>query len=233
LSEPIIDIIAWPGDYIPKARLVAMDARGNLLYCAPGEPPQQSQLAPAKTMTGGDFAGFTFGDGNVYVLDPASNAVWIYWNGNLEEEPQLFFNEAVPAMQDAIDLAESNDQLYLLHADGRLTVCLFSDLVGVAPTRCSEANYIDFRPGHENTPITPPPQFSQIQFNPPPDPSLYFLEPKNQAVYHFSLRNLAFQRQYLPETPLAGGAATAFAHDPMKRYLFLAIGDQVYYAGMP
>jgi len=233
LSGALIDIIAWPGDYTPKARIVAMDARGNLLYCAPGDEPQTSQLAPAKTMTGGDFAGFTFGDGNVYLLDPASNAVWIYWDGNLEEEPQLFFNEAVPPMQDVIDLAVSNDQLYLLHADGKLTVCLYSDLVDVAPTRCSEASYIDFRPGYENTPITPPPQFSQIQFNPPPDPSLYFLEPETQAIYHFSLRNLAFQRQYLPEKPLEGGAATAFAHDPLKRLLFLAIGDQVYYAGMP
>ena len=233
LSGALIDIIAWPGDYTPKARLVAMDARGNLLYCAPGDAPQTSQLAPAKTMTGGDFAGFTFGDGNVYLLDPASNAVWIYWDGNLEEEPQLFFNEAVPPMQDVIDLAESNNQLYLLHADGKLTVCLFSDLGDVAPTRCSETSYIDFRPGHENTPITPPPLFSQIQYNQPPDPSLYFLEPEAQAIYHFSLRNLAFQRQYLPETPLDGEAATAFAHDPLKRLLFLAIGDQVYYAGMP
>jgi len=58
------------------------------------------------------------------------------------------------------------------------------------------------------------------------------LEPKSQSIYHFSLRNLAFQRQYCRRTrslPMR----TAFAVDTIQRTLFIAIGNEVYYAVMP
>ena len=144
----------------------------------------------------------------------------------------MFFNEEIPDLQDVVDMTVSRGDLYLLHADNRLTLCFYSDFQGV-PTRCSTPNYVDFRPGRENMPLIPPAPFTQIQNTLPPDPSLYFLEPQNQSVYHFSLRNLAFQRMIAPESPPATGSATAFFVDNLQGYVYLAIGNQVFYAVLP
>jgi hypothetical protein len=70
----------------------------------------------------------------------------------------------------------------------------------------------------------------------PPDPSIFMLMPigpDGPAVYHFSLRNLSFQKQFLPETPLRGHNASAFAVDHSRGYLILALGNEVYYAALP
>ena len=72
--------------------------------------------------------------------------------------------------------------------------------------------------------------FRQIQFAPPPDPSLYLFDPLDEAIYHLSLK-LAFQRQYRPQNPLPG-EPTAFAVGPNRR-AFIATEDQVYFAIMP
>ena len=84
-----------------------------------------------------------------------------------------------------------------------------------------------------NFDLAPPSPFTQILYSPPPDPSLFLLEPTRHAIYHFSLRNLAFQRQFLPENDLSSKPATAFTVDSVKLHIFLAIDNEVYYAAMP
>jgi hypothetical protein len=86
--------------------------------------------------------------------------------------------------------------------------------------------------------LTPPVPFSQMLIIPPPDPSLFMLMPTGlngdgPAVYHFSLRNLSFQKQILSETPLPNHTASAFAVDHSRGYLILALGNEVYYAALP
>jgi len=234
LSGAIMDILAWPATFDPQASILAMDASGNLLYCLPNIEPEGKKLAVPPNMLFGDLLGFTEDLGNLYVLDPSSNAVWIYWGSKVGEEPYLFFDQQVPVMQTVVDLAVNNDELYLLHEDGHMTVCYYNGLEE-ALTRCTDQQYMDFRPGRENTPLVAPSPFEQVLHAPPPDPSLYLLEPEGRAIYHFSLRTLAFQRQFLPldinKLPL--GRATAFAVDPIRRNFFLAVGDQVFYAMMP
>jgi hypothetical protein len=231
---PLIDIMLWPAGYQPAANVVGLDANGNVLYCRSNKPPELDRLTSPANSALGSLAGFTLDLGDTYVLDPFSNAVWIYWKSELSEEPQLFFDQQIPFMQDVVDLVANNGELYLLHTDGHMTLCFFSGL-GVAPTRCSDAAYIDFRLGRENMPLTTPYPFTQVMFTSPPDPSLYLFEPKSQAIFHFSLRNLAFQRQYLPlaASKLPARDATAFTVSPIRRMLFLAVGNQVYYAVMP
>jgi hypothetical protein len=75
--------------------------------------------------------------------------------------------------------------------------------------------------------------FSQILYATPPDPSLYFLEPFTQSVYHFSLRTLTFQRQILPKSSLKDELATAFFVNHIDRTIYLAIDNNVYYANIP
>jgi hypothetical protein len=227
----LVDAAVWPADYKPQASLAAVDGQGGVLYCRPEDPPTAAGLAVPDVEAWGSLAGVAL-DGDFYVLDLPSNMVWIYERSNLEELPTQFFDQEIPLLQDVIDLAANRNDLYLLHRDGRLTLCFYGG-AGVSPTRCSEPAYLDLRPGRENLPLASLAPFSQMQITSPPDPSLFMLEPKSQSIYHFSLRNLAFQRQYLPESPLAPNDATAFAVDTIQRMLFVAFGNEVYYAVMP
>ena len=229
---PLMDIDAWPAGYSPEADIVGMDASGNLIFCASDEAPTVEKLTQPANHTLQSLVGFTINVGDLYILDPQSNAVWIYSKSNFSEEPRLFYDGDVPVMQDIIDLTVNSDELYLLHAGGGLTLCYFSGL-GVAPTRCSDPDYVDLRPGRENQPFSPPPPFIQTLFSPPPDPSLFLLEAQEQAIYQFSLRNLAYQRMYLSRGTRIPGTATAFAINTARRNIFLAVGYQVYYGVLP
>jgi hypothetical protein len=234
---PLIDIAALPKGNKANASVLAMDASGNVLLCAPGASPQFLVLAPPTTGWG-EPVGFTLDQGDLYVLDPQTNAVWIYWQSQLDQPPQLFFAQQVPPMKDAVDLAVDKSDLYLLHADGHITICTYSEL-NVAPTRCTDpVPFTDSRPGQVGQMLLPADPFTQIMATQPPDPSLYLLEPKSQAIYHFSLRQLTFQRQFQSTGPLPAGAssvipATAFTLSPDARIAFLALGNRIFYANIP
>jgi len=230
-SGPLVDIAIWPPSYKPIANLIGIDPSGNVLYCQSKDPPSIDKLTAPSVQSWGKIVTFAL-DGDLYVLDLPSNSVWIYWRSNFNKEPTQFFDQEIPKLDDVIDLAANNNDLYLLHNDGHLTLCVYTG-IGVAPNRCSDPAYIDFRPGRENLSLAPPAPFSQMVISLPPDPSLFMLEPKSQAIYHFSLRNLAFQRQILPDSPLSSGAATAFTVDTIRRNVFLAIGNQVFYGVLP
>jgi hypothetical protein len=73
--------------------------------------------------------------------------------------------------------------------------------------------------------------FTQIFYSSFPERSIFYLEPKNQAIFYFSVQ-LTLQWQYQPKQPLATGDATAFDISP-NRIAFLAIANNVYYAAMP
>lgn len=228
----LIGIQALPSG--SAAALMGVDAQGNTLTCNPGDPPILEPLAPPYTQWG-SIRAFFLDNNNLYVLDAEKSAVWIYWNSKKATQPEAFFTQDHPDMKDVVDLAVDKGDLYLLHADGRITLCTYSEL-GVAPTRCSELPAIDSRPGHEGQPLVPQPAFAQIMLTQPPDPSIYLLEPSTQAVYHFS-RRLTYQRQIRPAEGLSTGndgkAGIAFTLSPDYHTIFLSIGNQVYYAGMP
>ncbi len=234
---PLIDVASLPKGNKANASVLAMDASGNVLLCAPGASPQFLVLAPPSTGWG-EPAGFTLNQGDLYVLDPQTNAVWIYWQSQLDQPPQLFFAEQVPPMKDVIDLAVDKSDLYLLHTDGHVTICTYSEL-NVAPTRCTDpVPYSDSRPGRVGQMLLPADPFTQVTATQPPDPSLYLLEPKTQAIYHFSLRQLTFQRQFQSSGALPPGSnsvipATAFTLSPDARIAFLALGNRIFYANIP
>ncbi|HEX9029293.1 MAG TPA: hypothetical protein VF823_08970 [Anaerolineales bacterium] len=234
---PLIDLSPAPPTKSPQAAVIAVDAKGNLLLCSPGNAPNAGKLPrPATAANWGKLTAGTVDPdlGHLYILDPADQAVWAYWNGNLQDQPQFYFGDVVPPLQDVVDLAANHDELYLLHADGHLTRCNFSKLQQVAPTRCvNSASFEDSRPGREKAPMVLDNPFTQIFSNQPPDPSLYLMDPKTQAVYRFSLQSLVFQYQVQPASDLHGGQATAFTVNNIDHTLFLATGNQVYYTALP
>lgn len=231
-TAPIIDILAWPAGFTPAADLLALDASGNLMFCKAGASPELQQLAPPHIGAWGRLVAFTLDFTNLYLLDPPANAVWVYWGNAFIEQPNMFFDENIPYMQDLVDMAVNRDDLYLLHADGHISLCTF-DASPKVPTRCQDPQFVDARPGRENTLQLAMAPFSRMLYVPPPDPSLFMLDPLTQAIYQFSLQKLVFQRQFLPQASLPAFEATAFWVDVNKREVFLAIGNAVYYGIMP
>jgi hypothetical protein len=234
--NPVVDIAKWPREMQPSAALLALDAGGNLFFCrADGQAPQVVRLAAPPDHAWNDLRGMVVDMGSIYVLDSSQNAVWAFWNGQIDTPPEMVFNqnpEDIPVITDVTDLAVSNYELYLLHADGHITLCGYSGIEGLSTT-CGEPKFTDIRPGREQMEMVMGSPFSQILYSPPPDPSLFLLEAQNQAIYHFSLRTLTFQRQYLPQDALSRNPATAFMVNTLDRTLFMAFGNEVYYATMP
>ena len=233
----LIGMVPMPKGNEFKAAVMGMDATGDILYCIPGESPLATTLQqPDKKWD--KIAAISYDSDNLYVLDPANNAIWVYSgsNGTFKDRPALFFEKDAPPMGDAVDLAVNNTDLYLLHGDGHITFCTLS-LVATSPTRCSEpADLSDSRPNHpspvsviENT------QFTHMLYTNPPDPSLYLLDVKSGSIFHFSLRlNLQSQMRggTNPTFSLPTSPATAFTISP-NRTAFLAFGNQVFYGLIP
>jgi hypothetical protein len=227
---PLVDIAELPPGSFEDASLLAMDSTGNLLYCVIGSQPYSAAMAPPNAGFGEPIA-MTLDRSDLYILDPKVNAVWIYRNLEVSQQPRLFFGDDIPPMQDVIDLAAYNNDLYLLHADGHITKCTYSGLAE-SPTRCDDPYpYSDNRPGKIHGPTIEDTVFSHIFFLSFPERSIYLLDPLNQAIFYFSVL-LNLQCQYQPEEALVEGEATAFAISP-NRTAFLAIGNYIYYAAMP
>jgi hypothetical protein len=230
---PLIDIAALPEGSDFEATLLGMDARGNLLYCIPGaKPVSRFPNIPQPTEEG--MRALALDGRTLYVLDPGNNAVWFYRRMEIDQPPHTYFGPDRPDdVQGIIDMAVNRDDLYLLHKDGYIIKCTFGGLQE-SPTRCEDpATIADPRPGRSPGPVIRDARFNQILYTPPPDPSLYLLDPVNGSIYHFGLR-LTFQRQVRSNTPIttSSSAATAFAITP-NRTVFLVVGDQLYTALLP
>jgi len=231
IIDPLVDITRLPRGNELGASVLAIDGNGNSLSCILAMEPVASSMRPPDINWGSPQA-VTVDTGDMYILDSQNNAVWIYRGMDTENPPRLFFGDDIPPMQDVIDLAVNGYDLYLLHEDSHLTTCEYSGLVE-SPTRCEDpAIFSDPRPGRQSGATISDAVFSEILFSPPPDPSIYLLDPKSQSIYHFSVR-LTLQRLYQSFNPLPEGRATAMAIDKDNRTAFLAIGNQVYYAPLP
>jgi len=224
----LVDIIPLPLGNDENADILGMDANGNLMECIPGgKSPLTSQMPPPD-MYWGEPTAFDMNSIGLFVLDPVTNAVWIFWsNDNFSELPTLYFDEQIPNMGDVIDLTLNRQDLFLLHEDGHLTTCLSGN-----PTRCEDPAVInDITDEGRITEMVEDINFSEIQFAPPPDPSIYLLDPDTPAIYHLSVR-LTYQRQFRPQNKITEGPATAFTISS-KHQVFMAFGNKVFYSPLP
>ena len=233
IVQDLIDLALLP-DNPDDAVLVAMDRGGNLLYCYKDKPPVAITLTPPDSFWGKPIS-ITVENDRLYVLDEQLNMVWFYEpiddSYQYREAPFFFFTEEVPNMQDTIDFAVDQEQLYLLYLNGQTTTCTYTGLEE-APTTCTNPTmYNDTRPGRSPAATIDDAVFYQIQHTLPPEPSLYYLDPINRSVYHFSLK-LNLVQQYKPQEGLEEGYITAFAVSPTKT-IFLAMENKVYLAHLP
>lgn len=227
----LVDIAPLPPGSDSRADVLGIDANGNMLQCIPGEIPEAFPIEPPD-INWGKPTKITVNGNDLYVLDPQTNAVWIYRGMDVTQAPRLFFDQQIPALGDAIDMAVNQNDLYILHEDGHLTTCIYGALV-TSPTRCKDPEiFTDPRPGRQSGPYIEDAYFSQLQFSPPPEPSIYLLDPQSQAVYRFSVQ-LTFDRQFRSNDQLSDLPASAFYVNRSDHAIYMAIGNQVYYAPLP
>lgn len=231
----LVDILALPKVNALNAAVLGIDVSGSLLYCTPGQVPQAIPLPRLPNTNWGRITAFALDRGDLYVLDAVSRAVWVFVGKDsaFVDTPYFYFGNQIPNIENAIDLAVSGDDLYLLHADGHLTTCTFSRLAE-APTRCVDpAVYQDSFPAHQGLDIFGQAHFTQMSLTSPPSPVLLLLDSENQSVFRFSPRSLELQNQVTgyagQANPFEDGRVGAMTVSP-NYVLYLAIGDQVYFA---
>lgn len=229
----LVDMLAIPINNPAKAPILAIDAAGNVLFCSVGEGPTAAALLPPD---GGwqNLKSIAFDSGKLLVLDSGANAIWIYrgFSSNFDQVPVSYFDALPVQLQDAIDLAANKDELFLLHADGHSSHCLASQISGLVT--CDDPYpYQDATNGKAGVDFASL-KFNQMAYSPPPDPSIYYLDPDGAELYQFSLRLNLNQvlRSGLNDGSLPTDRATAFAV-AANRQVFLAFGNAVYYAILP
>jgi hypothetical protein len=227
--DAIIDIVIQnePGA-LGADGVVAIDKDGTLLYCAPERQPAIAQLSPPD-IGWGRIRAIDVLEDTLYVLDPIKNAVWIYnaTGGLFSGTPEMFFVEDVRDLGGSIDMAMAGDELFILYADGRIDRCRRFEETDRIRVECEpDPKFQDERPGHEAAPQIPGAIAAKINYSPPPEPSLYFLDIFSNSVLHFSMR-LVYQAKYLPMVPFDAEISTFTLGPPND--IFLAIGSQVYH----
>lgn len=230
---PLVDIMALSGPNSTNATLLGIDASGNLLYCAPRQVARPVPLPPPDT-NWGRVTAFTLNNGNLYVLDSPARAVWVYngKDGNYVDRPYFFFGQQTPT-QDVIDFIISGDELYMLHADGRLSQCSYNRIESSSSQCRDPLPLINPFKAYQDIDLFGTAHFTQMLFAAPPDQSILLLDADTQAILRLSPRSLELQNQFRPTTgtanPIPPGSAGAVTVSP-NHVLYLAVDGQVYFA---
>jgi hypothetical protein len=232
IVSELVDLALLPRENGLDADLIAMDRNGNVIYCSENERPIARTLLPPAINWGQPRALRTEG-GSLYVLDPLTNAVWLFEGEDFSyaEEPRFFFGAEVPNLRRMLDLALEGDALYLVNEEGHIAICEYRDDPDLPTTCQNPAQFTDARPGRTSGDRIEGANFSQIQISEPPQPALYMLDPVARAVYRFSLQ-LGLDTQFQSSTELPEGLVTAFAITP-NRAILMAFENDVYIGFMP
>lgn len=233
IVSKLVDLALLPREAPNDWILAAVDTNGNIIYCAKNARPSHQVLTPPDSQWGKPSA-ISIENGNLYMLDPLTNAVWIFEGDDYSfagAVPHFFFGAEVPNLKAMQDIAIQGDTLFLINQDGHVAICEYSDDIE-NPTTCRDpAPYGDSRPGRHDANTLPDAHFSQIQLTDAPLESLFMLDPVSRSIYQFNL-NLNLQRQFRAKTELPEGLITAFAVSPQQS-IFVAIEDQIYFGYIP
>jgi len=221
LSTPVDLAVQKEPGALGREGVVVVDTNGTLVYCAPDSVPTASQLTPPENGFRQIRAIDVFND-RLYVLDPPANAIWVYdaADGLFSGQPSYYFVDSAPDILEATDLAGTQDDLFLLLRSGQLDRCKRG--------KCdSSLVFEDDRPGSAPGDRIPGGSPMSLDYAPPPEPSLYFLDSTGKGVFQYSMR-LVYQALYKPLEAFSD-EPSAFTIGPPND-LFVAAGSQVYYA---
>ncbi len=231
IVSELVDI-ALVSNHSQGATVAALDVNGNMIFCIPEQRPLAISLQPPDSFWGTPKS-IAIENGNLYVLDPVTNAVWIYFgeDGSFPNPPRFFFGSQVPSMQHIQDIALDGNILYMLDLDGHVVQCEFSDDLENPTTCVDPVEYVDTRPGQQSGPTVAGATFSELLVTEPPGPSIFFADPITPAVYQFSTR-MNIVRQLRSQAELPEEVVSAFTISP-NRLVFLAFGNQVFFGPLP
>jgi hypothetical protein len=230
LSSPVDIGIVPPPSALNAESILVIGDDGSLVYCAPDRIPISGVLSPPASGWG-QIEGFQIFGNFLYLLDKSRNAVWIYnaADGIVSGTPSQYFVEQVPDLGEAIDIAVTEEGLYILFTDGSLDLCHRVPGGGEAEGQdlCEDVRFNDERTGFGETDQIPDASPAAILYSPPPEPSLFILDPLSGGTYQYSMR-VIYQARILPLQPFADGL-TAMTIGPPNN-IFIASGTQVYHA---
>lgn len=236
---PLIDMVTLPLLNAYDGHVLAVDAAGNIAYCAAGQDPAVVAL-PQPSVGIGEIKSITLGSGYLYVLDSGSGSIWVYEGVNsvFSVAPTAFFEGvdlgSIPDLTQVADLAVNGLDLYMLKTDGMVTDCVSSSLEST-PVSCeTPETYVDGRTGLEEQLVAMPEGvFAGVTYTGYPDPSVSILDSTNGDIYRFSVRFRLYQR-LRPDFgayEVDSSTATAFTMIFDKQlYAFLAYGNQLFFA---
>ena len=241
----LVDFVILPANS-ESYKIMALDGQGNLLYCQPGELPVSRTLTVPE---GGwdQIIGTAYANDILYVIDAGRSMVWVYEGNSAEttgmsgivfaESPSPFFDKDIPDLGGAVDASINQEDLYILHDDGHITLCQYSLLKGVKLTECEDpAPFTDNRVGSENMKpwIFMGTHFIGMQQTRLPNASLFLLDDVSSALYQFSYQ-LNLERTLKPQTsrnyPMPTSIPSGFGITPDQE-VFLAYDNQLYIAPM-
>ncbi len=229
----LVDIMALPGLNSFNATLLGIDANGVLLYCAPGKVAEAVPL-PTPDTNWGHVTAIALDGGNLYVLDAPFRAVWVY-NGKdatFTDQPYFFFGKQTPT-QDVIDFIITGNDLYMLHSDGHLSICTYSQVESNISPCEDPLPLVNPFTAYQGSDLFATAHFTQLLFAAQPDQSILMLDTDTQGVMRFSPRSLELQNQFRPTldstNPVPSGPASAVTVSP-NHVLYLAVNGQVYFA---
>jgi hypothetical protein len=233
----LVDMVSLPPNNPYQAHILGVDSDGNVLYCAPGLAPI-AQMLPSAGETAGGVIRAAYESNTLFVLNPERNTIYVYpsTNGQFIEPPIDYFGSSEPGEKPDIslitDLEVNGAKLYMLQSSGSIAECVYSGLPG-DPVSCQNpVTYIDGRPGREEQAVNMPgSNFVAILYNPPPASSISILDANNADIYRLS-QIFRLNRQLRPDmgdAEVLAPTATAFTIG-MERVIFLAFGNQVFYA---
>jgi len=229
---PLVDIVPLPTSQEDQATILGIDQNYTMIFCYAdlNEIPVIFEdtsytlgRGPVKAITMSSSSPY-----NLFILDPEKRAIWIeYQNQNYHEGSEYFGAIDSPEMADALELATSGSELYILHNDGYITKCV-TEGIDSNPLCTTPFEFTDPREGHESGAFISGANFNSFTIKSSPGMAIYMLDSEEQALFRFST-HLELQEQFLPMDGVITKPATAFTITMSDR-VFLAVDDQVYTA---
>lgn len=242
----LIDFITLPAND-ENYRIMAIDEKGNLLYCRTNDRTDSRTLA-APEGGWGKITALGYDQDVIYVLDSEKSAIWMYAGRNpskpdvataagivFADTPKKFFDEDIPDLKGAIDVAVNQQEMLILHQDGHMTLCRYSAQKEIRLTECQDpAPYTDNRIGRDNKKpwIFLDSEFTMMQDTKLPNLSVFILETSEPAVYQFSFQlNLERTLRIMPNKnfPIPKNAPSGFGVTP-EMEIILAFDNRLYIA---
>lgn len=234
----IVDMDSLPINNPYQAHILTIDDSGSIAYCGPGMDPVVQSL-PDLQGNASEGLRIAYENNTLYVLIPGNNAIWTYsaTNGQFLDPPENYFKDAdvaqIPDLTGIVDLDVNGPELYLLRANGSLVDCVYSGLPANPVTCQNPVQYTEAPAGADERPLNlPESNFTTVFYTPPPTPLVNILDANNAEIYRFSLRFRLHQRLRpdLGNYEVTPSQATAFAVGEIEPLVFLAFGNQVFYA---